>query len=179
MADPILSPDGNWVWNGSEWQPFSHNGFSTTTTSSDSVNPKLVTCPDCGTKISKRALSCPKCGAPRKMSLQTAGPYPSADYKWRALIFFNIGIFFYGIFFFFFGFSSSLYGAYVISPIFSFALMLSGYCLIRYLQLVSAWKIKKGIDNSTSVIGIYILMFSIVIPSLFASIFIPISIIWS
>ncbi len=178
MAGPILSPDGNWAWNGSEWQPFSQIGLSPTLSSdSDSVNPNLVTCPDCGAKISKRALSCPKCGAPRKKSPQTAGTYPSGEYKGRALTILILGILIFGTLYFFLGFSSSLEGIALITPIFSFALMLSGYCLIRHLQLLSAWQIKNEIDNSTSVIGIYLLLTFIVAPSLFWSVIIPIMII--
>jgi len=177
MPDPHISPDGNWVWDGSEWKPFTPTDLpAATSPPSTSDNPKLVVCPDCGTEISKRAHSCPKCGAPREKSPQTVEPYPSADDKWRALIILILGILFFAIYYLFLGLSYGLSGLYMSSPIFSAALVVSGAYMIKYLKLVSAWEIRNGIDNSTSVIGIYIILFSIVIPSLFYT---PLPIIYS
>ena len=137
-----LSEDGKWIWNGSEWKPFAPPEMPEKPSQPDtnSNNPNLVQCRDCGHEISKRAVSCPNCGVPRKKSV----PFKGKNYRVVANLAFVFGLFFlvginYGLAFL----------SLVIGAIFS----------ILFYSTKSSWQIQNGKDNTSSVISI--LIFSI------------------
>ena len=175
-----LSEDGKWIWNGSEWKPFAPPELPEQSSQSDtnSSNPNLVLCRDCGNEISKRAVSCPNCGAPRKTLVRVnSNKFEEPMHRDIEQGLFIVGLLFWVavVFILFLGqnfrLTDQLFsGIFSSTAICSITLASVFLVDIFYLKIKSDWQKENGKSNSSSLVQIF--LYAIFILICFGSLFV-------